>query len=1060
VFAALLVLTFNSPQHRARALAGGAVAAVLAAMRACVADASVQRDACHALLLLAPPALAQPQLFCKASRVATCNAAVQAATTALLAHPADAQVQEAGCTLLARLLDGCSNDAAAAAVTPVLAALHCSDFALSNVQVCACNSLSDLLFFPTVRDAASGEDVLQTLVQLLRAAAAPPDLLIAACACLEAASTDAVTAQLAGELGVMGALVCVLMRAQSAQPDNTVMQCALHALLRLMQSSPDNMLRAHHVGAVLVLRTLMRAPGCDEELHQLATRVLTLLQQFAVDAATDAAVGGGVAAGDSAAPPSESGPTAMMMEVCRLFREARDADDAGIAVAALRAHAADANAQRVGFRTLQALLRDDEPATFARATAAGGAEMLVCALETHHSGRTCVEGEACAVLARLTRGDVEAAARAYECGAVDAVVASMRVHARDAQLQAVACMVLGNIFSMHFDNSQSEAEALKCASLRAAAQLAAHAALAALCAHSAAAEVLRNSCFVLHLTLCACDADAVTSAIAPVVAALRVYPEVPSYADDDWEVVFYLLKSIFMRSNTMALRAVSAGALEALLPFLRAGTPPCLTNAACAALSSASFCDGFTARMSALGAVEAVVALLRGHARGGGTCPPVQTLPYQLHLLGCLLRDDAANTQQAHRAGALALVQALLHAHGDAHMVRETAAPVLTRLQQSASDADAAMAALLAEEEAERGAKAGAAAAAKRKKDKKRRGRGGGASAAGGADGASGSAAPLGAADDSTETEAAGDAGGAGAAAAPVDDDDDVMPADAAAAVPAVADAHADVDADAEADAEADVAAADVHGAAAAPAHATHAAVVPPPLHGAGGASDEPAGAGGAAGEAWPPQPLHAAQPVTWPGAAPHAPAPPPPRTQAPREYRPPMGPPPSTCASQAAQPLPLPPPWQLERFAQPPQLSPAQGMLLLPPYLAHLALGGAAPQAQPPLPAPVLPPLPPLPAAPLAAAAPPPAPLLPLPPLPLPPAAALPPPPPPPLLRECCICLNDVPAADLLLLLPCGHRCVCPACADALLSAPPPAPRRCPKCRKDATGSLRVYED
>lgn len=61
--------------------------------------------------------------------------------------------------------------------------------------------------------------------------------------------------------------------------------------------------------------------------------------------------------------------------------------------------------------------------------------------------------------------------------------------------------------------------------------------------------------------------------------------------------------------------------------------------------------------------------------------------------------------------------------------------------------------------------------------------------------------------------------------------------------------------------------------------------------------------------------------------------------------------------------------------------------------------------------------------------------------------------------MRECCVCLDDVPASDLLLLLPCAHRCVCAPCADMLALRPPPD-RRCPKCRNPFTGVTRVFED
>jgi hypothetical protein len=55
-------------------------------------------------------------------------------------------------------------------------------------------------------------------------------------------------------------------------------------------------------------------------------------------------------------------------------------------------------------------------------------------------------------------------------------------------------------------------------------------------------------------------------------------------------------------------------------------------------------------------------------------------------------------------------------------------------------------------------------------------------------------------------------------------------------------------------------------------------------------------------------------------------------------------------------------------------------------------------------------------------------------------------------------VCFEDVTLEELLLLYPCGHRCVCQACADALNAIAPPAERLCPSCRKDVLGATRVY--
>jgi hypothetical protein len=60
--------------------------------------------------------------------------------------------------------------------------------------------------------------------------------------------------------------------------------------------------------------------------------------------------------------------------------------------------------------------------------------------------------------------------------------------------------------------------------------------------------------------------------------------------------------------------------------------------------------------------------------------------------------------------------------------------------------------------------------------------------------------------------------------------------------------------------------------------------------------------------------------------------------------------------------------------------------------------------------------------------------------------------------MKECCICFLDVQLEELRLLAPCGHRCVCEACGDALV-AMPPATRVCPVCDKAVVCAVRVFD-
>jgi hypothetical protein len=58
-------------------------------------------------------------------------------------------------------------------------------------------------------------------------------------------------------------------------------------------------------------------------------------------------------------------------------------------------------------------------------------------------------------------------------------------------------------------------------------------------------------------------------------------------------------------------------------------------------------------------------------------------------------------------------------------------------------------------------------------------------------------------------------------------------------------------------------------------------------------------------------------------------------------------------------------------------------------------------------------------------------------------------------------VCFEAVPAGELLAALPCGHRCLCVACAATLLAPEaPPHMRACPKCRTELQGAMRVFDE
>ena len=53
----------------------------------------------------------------------------------------------------------------------------------------------------------------------------------------------------------------------------------------------------------------------------------------------------------------------------------------------------------------------------------------------------------------------------------------------------------------------------------------------------------------------------------------------------------------------------------------------------------------------------------------------------------------------------------------------------------------------------------------------------------------------------------------------------------------------------------------------------------------------------------------------------------------------------------------------------------------------------------------------------------------------------------------ECCICLEPFNLSDLLVLAPCGHRCICQNCVYAVKD------EVCPLCRTPVTSVMKVFD-
>jgi hypothetical protein len=1024
---------------------------------------------------------------------------------------ADAKAQVACCAALELML---VRDAGVLADTTLVAALLEAVFSGLRVHVAyvalmlrARALLLHVLDLPQRASQALAAGGAETMVAVMRA---QPDCAAAQSACCQVLNMMAVIFDFGSRAGAAGAVQAVLAALTTHSADKDTQLVALRALRRLMlhKANADQALAAGALEAVLAVLCAHESAG-DRVLSDacLTLRDLATSSEAADKASRLGAVRSSVSILQRAALKGNSYRStlacAALELLVRLSVHARTAAAAcgGVeaVLAALRAHPTEASLQRTGWTTLHLLFLDSP--NIAVAIHAGALALVVAALR-EHSANPGVVAAACMTLSTLGLS-TESAAAAGQLGAVELIVAGMQAHTDEGSVQHFGCVALAVLMHGCGENAYAARRVGAAHVVQAAVRMhcaddvmvqageavlgmlqrvagsgsptsaggdalqAEHAAPGGASVQNTAPRALRATGSSAPLAvpdgaLARIEHARTNDDVVDVVAKLRACP-----ADVAVQMAgFAALNDMFVHAGDVriaaAIAATAAGAVAAVTAALRcflahmgvmehvcvcvtglalddaaeeelarSGTPellvPLLRNKSatpralskvCFALGSICHTAESQAHAGQLGIVEAVIAMLAKHASHASVNTGAA------HALAVLLNDCPANVDRAQRAGGLKLMQAALSAHGSDMGLTQHASRLIYLLQQhaasAASAADAAMAELLAQEAAERAAKSAQPAARKSKKKRS------GAARAAAADAeASGSGAGLLADVSSASGDAAAFTHDVAAAS------DDGASAPAASALPPEEAARADA-ADVVAEAAPLAAAtalqpptlpAPAHVRAAAVFDAASSAAAEPPLpaahaeHDIDAAAVHDAGTRDAAGASNEP---YAAPAATASASAALAHAASAPRLPAPPPYCPPSGAP------------------QLTRCAPPPMapLSDEAAAAMLPPYLAELRLS-VPPQAQhAPLPPP-------------AAAA--------------PPFAALQPrapsPPPPPVMKECCVCLLDLPQNELHLLMFCGHRCVCAECAAALM-ARPPASRLCPKCREPVLRAAPVFDE
>jgi hypothetical protein len=61
--------------------------------------------------------------------------------------------------------------------------------------------------------------------------------------------------------------------------------------------------------------------------------------------------------------------------------------------------------------------------------------------------------------------------------------------------------------------------------------------------------------------------------------------------------------------------------------------------------------------------------------------------------------------------------------------------------------------------------------------------------------------------------------------------------------------------------------------------------------------------------------------------------------------------------------------------------------------------------------------------------------------------------------MKECCVCFIDMPATELVALVPCGHRCMCEGFWRTQLLPRVLAARLCPFCGTSVSTAVQMFD-
>jgi Caspase domain len=270
----------------------------------------------------------------------------------------------------------------------------------------------------------------------------------------------------------------------------------------------------------------------------------------------------------------------------------------------VRNHSDSEGVQLYGLKALLRLTQDHNTHK-AMAGEAGVIELTLAALKTHFSSAE-LQRIACNLIGNLSSVDA-LKLKAGAAGAIEAVAASLRRHADSEDLQLVGCVALARLTAdcMAHKTKAGEEGVIELA-------------VAALKAYAANEDIQDEACSLLA-NVCAVDANQVKAGSAGAIEAVSA--SMRRHADHTGVQLMgcVALSRIAADNDLNKSRAEGAGVIDVAVAALgRHFSDAQIQEEACTLISTVCSLDSSKAKASAIGAIEAILASMRRHTEHAG----------------------------------------------------------------------------------------------------------------------------------------------------------------------------------------------------------------------------------------------------------------------------------------------------------------------------------------------------------------------------------------------------------------------------------------------------------